>query len=1100
MSLYKNAVFILDAYDEIKDVNKDEFVRELKKFIADYPNIPLIISSRINFEDKNNFSDFQPLYLEALSYNDIYDYLSNNQVGERHLFIEKANVLDVFELLHTPFYLKEMLKYYLSHNDLPKTKSELYQILIDESFEIDEKHKQNRGYVQKLKTKGYKILQKVAFVMTVCEKKELSEEELTEITSDSEEFQLIVHFSVFKRNALETSYSFEHIAFKEFLVANFLTTISSKDVSQLIFYPDSTKLINSWYNIVLLFLEIIQEEHEKFQSIIDILLENNKHIIVEASPKFLKKSNRIEIFKKIYNDYKSKGIYIDYFEFRKNLMAFANYQETVLFLLEQLKSESSNANYYNALILLEYADYSKLSDKESVKQILIDFLSLKLNTYELRNYILLPFQYEVYANERDVEDIWHVIKDSKQPEILNDFLELLLKLDNVDKYADWIFSTEKYIHIYTDNDGVSHSIYRTDLYDIFNKFNNTENIRKALKCLASEHDFHEKFNGEVFNRKRTILLKLEVRFLKTGNNSIVEDVLNAFEKEEFSLYNLDKSKFETATLYKNFFKGTNLTEKILNDEFIVWEEQASNNRIDHNRELLIPLLITEDIFIDKMKSFDKNDSGGYWLLRNYLPVEEPLRTKLSGMVEEYFTFERPKFPDWNVENQKDFDLVLNYDKFKEKIEFHLKNKCEYIYENKDRIKRNKNIIIESSVEDFFRKCTKNKIIDSDLARKRIDDLEYYQRFFIYHISSTHTNLNYENITIQTSEKQKELIRKVIFRFIDEDEITLNNILSIVSLIVFYDFELSDEQIIKILPYSYHNFRVNNVYKRKIKKDVDEWSYSINILDVLISKSTREVICNGIVEITNRDMQYHSELYLCFGSYIIENKIAELYYLLPIILTEKIEVDRYREHHQIDLLVKIAEIENSFSLIEKELDKLSNNAKLYYYKHLKGDNRPKGFCDLLNKLYIEIEGEDKIDCLGVLLSNSCDGALEEFVSYLKKSDTLRTESFFGLSYEKDECLDLLLEALEILLYKTYDFDNRLIDVVLYSIERIAVRSKENYHKVEKRFVDIAQKNNKYSFLYKKLQTFEETLYETHKMNRSISSVKVLYEELKFRNSN
>jgi len=55
-------------------------------------------------------------------------------------------------------------------------------------------------------------------------------------------------------------------------------------------------------------------------------------------------------------------------------------------------------------------------------------------------------------------------------------------------------------------------------------------------------------------------------------------------------------------------------------------------------------------------------------------------------------------------------------------------------------------------------------------------------------------------------------------------------------------------------------------------------------------------------------------------------------------------------------------------------------------------------------------------------------------------------------------------------------------------------------VEKRFVDIAQKNNKYSFLYKKLQTFEETLYETHKMNRSISSVKVLYEELKFRNSN
>lgn len=499
-----------------------------------------------------------------------------------------------------------------------------------------------------------------------------------------------------------------------------------------------------------------------------------------------------------------------------------------------------------------------------------------------------------------------------------------------------------------------------------------------------------------------------------------------------------------------------------------------------------------------MKSFDKNDIGGYWLSKYYLPVEEPLRTKLSGMIEEYFTFQRQNFIDWNVENQKDFDLVLNYEEFKKKIEFHLKNKCVLIYENRDFKKRNKNIIIESSVEDFFRKCTKNKIIDCDLARKSLDDLKWYENFFVYHISLRHIKLNNETIPIYTSEKQKELINKVVYRFIDDNEVTLSNISNIVNLIVFYDFELSDDQIIKMLPYSYHYFHINNVYKHQIKKDIDEWSmsYSIIILDVLISKSTKEVINSCIAEIINRDIQYPSELYQCFGSYIIKNKIVELYYLLPIILTEKIETDRYREHHQIELLVKIAEIENSFSLIEKELEKLSNNAKLYYYKHLKGENRPKCFCDLLNKLYVEIEDDYKEDCLGVLLSNSCAGALEEFVLYLKKSNTIQTYPFFGLSYDKDECLDLLLEAFEILLYKIYSyFDNRLIDVVLYSIERIVIRRKENYYKVEKRFVDIAQKNNKYFFLYRKLQTFEETLYETHKMNKSISSAKILYEELK-----
>src|SRR5690606_27276239 len=135
--------------------------------------------------------------------------------------------------------------------------------------------------------------------MTICEKKELDEKELDEILS-VESFQITMHFSIFKRNPQDLTYSFEHIAFKEFLVADFLKSISSDKLADLIFYPDSNKLINSWYNIVLLFLEITQDEPNKFQSIIDVLLKHNTHIIVEALPNFLTKSNRIEIFKQIY--------------------------------------------------------------------------------------------------------------------------------------------------------------------------------------------------------------------------------------------------------------------------------------------------------------------------------------------------------------------------------------------------------------------------------------------------------------------------------------------------------------------------------------------------------------------------------------------------------------------------------------------------------------------------------------------------------------------------------------------------------------------------------------------------------------------------------
>ena len=103
---------------------------------------------------------------------------------------------------------------------------------------------------------------------------------------------------------------------------------------------------------------------------------------------------------------------------------------------------------------------------------------------------------------------------------------------------------------------------------------------------------------------------------------------------------------------------------------------------------------------------------------------------------------------------------------------------------------------------FFRRMLKNRSINLKLARERINDIEYYENFSVLHISR-YIDLNKENISIKTSEKQKELIGKVVYRFIDDDEINANNILNIVSLIVFYDFELSNEQIIKILPYSYY---------------------------------------------------------------------------------------------------------------------------------------------------------------------------------------------------------------------------------------------------------------------------------------------------------
>jgi hypothetical protein len=721
----------------------------------------------------------------------------------------------------------------------------------------------------------------------------------------------------------------------------------------------------------------------------------------------------------------------------------------------------------------------------------MDFLSLKLNAYELRNYILLPFQYEVYANERDVEDIWHVIKDSKQPEILNDFLELLLKLDNVDKYANWIFSIEKYIHIYTDNDGVSHSIYRTDLYDIFDKFRNTENIRKSLKCLASELGMFGREKEKTIHIKGKLLLKLEDRFLKTGNNSIVKDVLKAFEKEEFSPYNLDKNELETAMLYKDFFKGANLTESILNKEFMVWEDQASNNKIDYNRELLIPILITEDIFIDKMKSFDKNNRSGYSLLKNYLPVEEPLRTKLSGIIEEYFTFQRHKLPDWNVENQKDFDLVLNYERFKEEVLNHCDTNCDLIYKFRNRVGLLSEKHISNCINCFFFNFTINKKINIKAVKEAINDVVKYNNFTLVHILP-YMNYKNEEKTIKITEKQKHIINTLVNSTI-ETGVEIGNLEALLGAITFFDFELTSEQIKKFVPFGYRIIPDHVGYKYKITEEYSDelfFSHNTTLLDVLIHKSSHEFVCNQIEEHIKDEHQYEEILYRFFSEHIVKKKITHLYKYLPIILFDKL-VDEYDKNH---VLFYIAKLEDSFSLIESRFEELSDETKISYLSNLKPNKSPEHVCKILWNIYQRTNGNVRLKCLSLLLKNGCEKALEELIILLKENKYITADDFPQLSYIGEECLDQLIEIMELSLQKSNHYHNRLVDVILYPIEETGILNKDNLEKVTKAFEKIVEQNNDYHFLNRRIMSMTDKYYESGRFSREIKEALKMFEDI------
>lgn len=1079
-----NTVLLLDGYDEIKDSYKDDFVNSINSFINSYPNLIIVITSRINFENKYNFKLFQPLYLEPLSFNDIHDFIELNFPKIKDSFIQRAYELGVFELFRTPFFLKESLKYYSINGRMPENKSHLYKLLIEESFNVDEKHKQSKGDVRSLRSKGVKLLQKAAFVMTASEKIELTEEEFFDklIINDA---QLVCHFGIFRKDNTKQTYGFEHIAFKEYLVAEMMISLSQSEVQKLIFYPESNRLINSWYNIVLLFIELVQDDKDKFNTIIDILIENNERVIIESSPGFLGKQKRIDIFIKVFNYYKDKGLYIDYFQFRKQLMLFANYQETILYLVDQLKLKKTNtANLYNALVLLEYSDYECLNidSKNLVKEVLKHFLIEHQHDKGLKNYILLPFENAEYNNVNDIENLGEIIKHNKRAEVLDHYFDLLLKLDDVDKYAEWIFEAQHHIRIYVE-DGVHHSINRESVYDVYDKFKSKENILTALQKLASEVGYLSRNKEDQLSIKKKLFNKLSEYYLQHSEDDILERVLQSFELEDFSLYSLNKPDKDTLILYKEFFEQIGQTCNVLDREY---ELNESSKRTNFKREMLIPLLMYEAYFINKMNTFNKEDVNGYWVMRSSLPLDDLIKERLSKVLDDYFKVPMPKVRDANKEKQEGFDLVLDYHAFKSKIEEHCNSDCELIYLfRKDR----RSININDCVDVFFYEFTDDEIIAANVARDAVNDNEKYNKFLLEYISRLF-KLN-DDFQLTISDEQSVVINKLV-RFIIGNGIVKDNIFNLINTISYNDTELLQDEIKSFIPYSYLNLPNDISFKYGLaNKYTDElaMSHNVSLLDFLIHKSSKEFIEEQIEDVLRGEIMYDSLFYVHVFRYIIKNKILGMYNYLPYILFDIID----EEFKKRNLLYTISRIEDSYSLIMNRFEELSDETKVSFFSAFKNENMPQEALDILWNIYPTLTGSYKEDCLSILLRIGHENGLDAFISYLNDSGNIYHDKFMHFSYIDTKYLDALLNVIDIVLGRTDPsyFDNRLMDALLHTIEEIAILSKENLSKVKSAFERIIFKYNNFYFLNRNIITFTDKYYESGRYNLSIREAVEVY---------
>ena len=139
-------LIILDGMDEIQSKDKLDVTRAIKYFVEKYEDIHVVISCRSNFyniEIENNIASlngFKSYLLVELKHEEIQNYVGGKLGSKSSEFFELIYQYNLSNILKVPFYLIILVELFEERNELPKSKSEIFNILLESRIQLDENH------------------------------------------------------------------------------------------------------------------------------------------------------------------------------------------------------------------------------------------------------------------------------------------------------------------------------------------------------------------------------------------------------------------------------------------------------------------------------------------------------------------------------------------------------------------------------------------------------------------------------------------------------------------------------------------------------------------------------------------------------------------------------------------------------------------------------------------------------------------------------------------------------------------------------------------------------------------------------------------------
>ncbi|WP_281944364.1 hypothetical protein, partial [Paenibacillus tyrfis] len=376
----------------------------------------------------------------------------------------------------------------------------------------------------------------------------ITAQQLQEIIPNKEERHIIKQLSILKKNFTkdEPVFQFLHNNYNEHLSADALKNLELQKILDLISFEDlESENINPLWKNTISFLCDLRKNHD----LIELLIETDPGYLLHFEQVRLSNQQRIAVFKKIFEKYASRNIWLDVNA--KDLADVARVSEVYEYLLEYTMPDKHFVQRYNALSVLQY--FVEFKEDRLLEMLLSVSTDIAEND-DVRALSIYSLAKLGAVSKTYIERVKKVSNEKEKPRLQKAFYEFLSKSSDIDEYTDLILDAIPLIR-FSLNQSISMSSY--SVLDCLKNIHKPDCVSKIVRYFIQET---EALNDNNIDRYLPHLVKKSI-----ATYQVMPEIYEDMKTLLLKCVGLHLKK--AALEIRDFFVSTNTQASLFNEHY-----------------------------------------------------------------------------------------------------------------------------------------------------------------------------------------------------------------------------------------------------------------------------------------------------------------------------------------------------------------------------------------------------------------------------------------------------------------------------------------------------------------------------------------------------